>query len=63
MGYDFGLIEINKVVYRKSLLLTASEVLLWEVGSFEALDTAAACRTFNVLVAEGKRVVLAALID
>jgi uncharacterized protein len=30
---------------------------------FEAMDTAAACRTFNVLVSEGRSVVAALLID
>lgn len=30
---------------------------------FEAMDTAAACRTFNVLVNEGRNVVAALLID
>jgi len=30
---------------------------------FEAMDTAAACRTFNVLVSEGRSVVAALLVD
>ncbi len=30
---------------------------------FETMDTAAACRTFNLLVAEGRRVVAALLLD
>lgn len=107
-GYGFGFIEINKEAYTKNLLLTASEMLPWDVVSFDALcpadlsglltfspalvllgtgqtlrfphpslladltkaqvgvevmDTQAACRTFNVLAAEGRRVLLAALID
>lgn len=107
-AYGPGSIEVNQVVYKESLLLTASQIVPWEISSFEALyaadleslltfspalillgtgsslrfphpralatltqqqvgvevmDTPAACRTFNVLVAEGRRVLLATIVE
>lgn len=107
-AYGPGSIEVNKVVYKQSLLLNAAQIEPWEIVSFETLNTAdlsnlltfspalillgtgislrfphssvlapltqqqvgvevmdtpAACRTFNVLVAEGRQVLLAAIVE
>ena len=53
-------IEINPADARTMLLLGA----FYERGiGFEAMTTEAACRTFNVLVSEGRTAVAALIID
>ncbi|AKM32100.1 hypothetical protein AB870_21270 [Pandoraea faecigallinarum] len=108
-GYGPGYVEVNKVRYDHSVIISPEgEVAPWPVSRFDALDAAhfdglrerapevvifgsgarlrfahprlttaltsqrigvdsmdtqAACRTYNILMSEGRRVVLAVLIE
>jgi uncharacterized protein len=106
-GYGPGYVVINGVRHRSSILVTADQVLAWDISGTDALteevfvrlaalpvevlllgtgdalqfphprlsqplrdagiglevmDTAAACRTYNVLVAEDRRVAAALVV-
>ena len=106
-GYGPGFVVINGVRHRSSILVTADQVLAWDISGTDALteeafvrlaalpvevlllgtgdalqfphprlsqplrdagiglevmDTAAACRTYNVLVAEDRRVAAALVV-
>ena len=108
-GYGDGYIEINKIPYSHSVLLSSDgEILEWAVKSFdglsssdfaqmaslkpeliiigtgkrqrfpkpellmtlieakigfEVMDSQAACRTYNILVGEGRQVLLALIVE
>lgn len=107
-GYGPGFIEINKIRYTSSVLLTPERVEPWSVTAFESLSevdfqrlhalnpevallgtgatqrfphprvtralaearigieamtTAAACRTYNILMAEGRKVAAVLLVE
>jgi uncharacterized protein len=106
-GYGPGFVAINGALYRSSLIVTADQVLVWDVDSpaaltetvfvrlaalpveilllgtgpslsfphprltqplrdaaigLEVMDTAAACRTYNILLGEDRRVAAALLV-
>jgi uncharacterized protein len=108
-GYGDGYIEINKIPYSHSVLLSSDgEILEWAIKSFddlspadftqmaslkpeliiigtgkrqrfpkpellktlieakvgfEVMDSQAACRTYNILVGEGRQVLLALIVE
>ena len=67
---DFALLELEPelVIFGSGASLRFPAASLWRsliarhIG-FETMDTAAACRTYNVLAAEGRTVVAALLIE
>ena len=71
-GEDY--VRLGIIIYRENIVVTADRIVTgWCLGGFEALtearigldvmDTPAACRTFNILAAEERKVAVAILLD
>ena len=56
-AYGGGGFKVSGAAYQGSLLVTPEATFAWPV--LGAMDTGAACRTYNVLLVEGRRVAAA----
>ena len=73
-GYGDDYVRLGIVLYRENIVVTPERILTgWCPAGFDALtearigldvmDTPAACRTFNILAAEERKVAVAILLD